>query len=282
MTGPRDFCALDAQTGRERWHYSAQEITRPAIDKGVICIGTEGALYALEAATGKALWSRPGEWMQGPLIESGRVYIPNRNTTFALDAGTGREVWRHDSLPPAGGSVPDRPTISGDAAYLTDRETLYSLDKVTGKERWRHKVRAPLTPVPDGKHIYLADRETGEASALNAASGDELWRRTITKEGILVGLSISENTLYAATDTDDNDQLHALEAATGKNKWSYSPENPGIFGFPITAKRVVYFIDDNHLNALAPENGKRRWHYITRGRITGLVYALPSSLSATD
>ncbi|MES1165623.1 MAG: PQQ-binding-like beta-propeller repeat protein, partial [Verrucomicrobiota bacterium] len=99
----RQVVRLAAATGQVIWR--SPEImgqfsnTSPAIDGGLVVVGTNGGhYYAFDAATGAARWDYQADGMvhlAAPLIAGGRVYLAGGDASdrvHAVDAATGEPV----------------------------------------------------------------------------------------------------------------------------------------------------------------------------------------------
>lgn len=181
--------------------------THPLVVDGVLYVTTAGSdVAAIDAATGVELWrydhemSRPvsGERNRGPAVGYGRVYVATEDErVVALDQETGAVVW-------------DVKVAPFDASHLV-REGVQAPEPMPYNFRW-----APL--VYDGKVVVTATRfEVNEVdadlladavargedpgvawidanlgrrafvAALDAETGDEVWRWYTTREGDWTG-----------------------------------------------------------------------------------------------
>ena len=114
---------------------------------------------------------------------------------------------------------------------------IFCIDTETGKTRWQKTIGlnqsrkhnksswASATPVTDGKAVYFtfADKETYMVVAYDF-DGQLLWRRSLgafeSQHGLGVSPILFDGMLIAANDQDGPSSLIALDAVTGKTRWS--------------------------------------------------------------
>ena len=128
INGANDVFAMDVETGRILWTYSAHPDPRAgspaghssrgvAIGEGKVFLGAhDGRIVALDQRTGKEVWSVLGEsWQDGFTITSAPLYYDGkvitgfsggesgvRGRVKAYDAKTGKLVWTFYTIPEPG------------------------------------------------------------------------------------------------------------------------------------------------------------------------------------
>ncbi|MFI5179256.1 MAG: PQQ-binding-like beta-propeller repeat protein [Vicinamibacterales bacterium] len=144
-----------------------------------------------------------------PTIVGDRVYVGSgQGRVFAIGLGDGCLAWtfKADGGVRAAVSVgPAKPGAAGASAFVADlRATVYSLDAATGALQWKRKLddhraaRISGSPVLYSGRLYvpLSSGEEGVGAlaayecctfrgsvvALDAATGDEVWRTYLIKE----------------------------------------------------------------------------------------------------
>ena len=146
-----------------------------------------------------------------PVVAGGRVFLGSQSgIVYSLDAGTGCIHWYFQAASGVRAAISiariDTPSGSRYAAFFGDQgATVYAVDAATGALLWKTKVdNYPLARVTgslvlhngrlyvgvaSGEEIgavppnYECCRFRGSLVALNAASGDQVWRTyTITEE----------------------------------------------------------------------------------------------------
>jgi outer membrane protein assembly factor BamB len=186
-----------------------------------------------------------------------------------------RTRWRHE-VQEAGGLV-DRMFASGDAVFFAaDGGPVYALDAATGRPRWTR----------DGEYQHLAF----SGQALFAAAGDRVDRIDAATGRIRWSVPDAPTDIAVAGDLVitaralpkiipklgpnlDNAGIRALDAATGKQRWSRSiatsqdlvkgitGPGPGPAPALSASTQVVVYLYGLEVYGLAPATGKIRWHF---------------------
>lgn len=116
-----------------------------------------------------------------PVVNDGTVFVGGRGeaeTLFALDASSGEVRWQVEKV---GGF--NSPAVAYDTVYApATNSRLYAYDPADGSERWQFKAdnEARHTAIADGR-VYLGT--SGSVFALDAGTGDELWRTSLNRTG---------------------------------------------------------------------------------------------------
>jgi outer membrane protein assembly factor BamB len=191
----------------------------------------ESRLDAAEDAAGplEPLVVAPGDWptYRGDNGRSGatETAIPERVS----------EAWSFE-LP--AGAFPTAPIAAGGLVFFGDRSgAVYALDAEDGSLRWKFRTAGPVyfpPAVADGR--LLVGSADGRVYALEAATGRRLWtfraapaERWIPVYGKLIstwpvagGVVVQDGTVYAAAGIAhyDGTYVYALDAATGRPKWT--------------------------------------------------------------
>jgi len=170
--------AVDARTGRERWHASAYSrfgrreyfYATPAVAYGRVYIGnTDGTLYAFGARTGHLLWARhAGSYVYtAAAVWHKRVFIGTYNGKFlAYNAATGDQLWSYDA--PA--AIHGAPSVvdglvyfstcpncgqNGSRSAKSGPRGTFALDARTGRLVWRFSDGQYSPVVADSQRIYV-------------------------------------------------------------------------------------------------------------------------------
>jgi alcohol dehydrogenase (cytochrome c) len=124
-----------------------------------------------------------------PLVHNGVMYITNSNEAQALDARTGRPIWKYRDESVKRNSVNRGAALLGNRVYfVTSDAHLVSLDQKNGGVIWSRQYAdpkkgyyasgAPLA-VKDKLIVGVGGGDSGMrgfVAALNAETGDEVWR----------------------------------------------------------------------------------------------------------
>ncbi len=267
MTVDGELHALDAATGAEQWSYrlgNALELrvyASPAVSDGIVYLGVAPHFVALDARTGKEVWqatfiemtSMLGDEYMGcyssPCIGEDKVYVGFNLATglIALDKQTGNQLWnkqhRHNPLHAT-------PALCNGMLYHPAYGELRAMKADTGDELWTFPLPAEnpyfsfwtmSSPTISGSRLYVGSLD-GNAFALDASSGEELWHYQTgaamasfgpcmrAESQVLSSPALSGNTVYLGS---ADGRLYALDAGSGKETWRYD------LGVPITSSPAI-------------------------------------------
>lgn len=101
--------------------------------------------------------------------------------------------------------------------------------------------------------------EGGALHAVEAATGDELWRLpTLPGDGIFSSPAVAEGVVYAGS---YDGLVIAAAAATGQERWRFTAGGP-VISSPAVVDGVVYIGDDaGNFFALDAATGQQRWRF---------------------
>jgi outer membrane protein assembly factor BamB len=205
-----EVLGLDTATGAVRWRQRTETpATGLVVDRGIAVVGgsEEGytGSWAFRTATGTQLWERedllPGEGAAA----AGRVLLSGDAGVAAVEPATGRTRWT---------SPKPWTVLAADpsGAYFYVAQSATTLVKIRASNGHKVWVRKGLTwPIAiDDARVYAASATVdGQLVALDARSGNPLWKRTFTH--------FSEPTVAAGVLwlTLPSHGLKALDPATG-------------------------------------------------------------------
>jgi outer membrane protein assembly factor BamB len=171
-----------------------------ALAEGILVVSSGDTVRGFDLETGDAAWTyRFAETAGPPAIGDGVVVVPdNKNSVYhGIDLIDGEQLW---------GFHPNEflsvAAILDGVAYIHGGEALFALDLKTGDERWAYRGADDYGPptISNGV-VYIGawvDRSTGAAIAIDAATGEELWR-VDTPANLAVGVPVvSRGTVYIA------------------------------------------------------------------------------------
>jgi len=252
-------------------------------------------LIARDAFNGALLWKRPIEsWITSLYyFRSGPAHLPRRLVAVgeevyvtlgleapvsALDAATGRTLRTYAGSEGAEEIVCHR----GVLLVAADTPSQFNRRAPEVWNYWEHRVPGP----PDAPKRLLAYR---------AEDGEALWRREGDRLGYLAPLSLcaeGDRVYYL-----DDKELHCLDLATGRPKWSAPFPVGGLFlrnyaPTVVAQPEAVVCLSDDRIAAFDPADGHPLWHY-DRGAlgfaspadlfvIDGLVWTLPGTAAVLD
>lgn len=269
--------AVDRATGRQRWRFDlkASDLHRrppspdnsyfdflqssPVVHDGKVYVGSlSGALFAVDAATGKQVWNLGTlDAIRGnPVIHGGRVYFGSWDDhLYAVDLKTGKPVWRVDT----GGIVQSTPAIDQGRVVIGNRAAkLLAYDAETGKPVWSHDYTdgswVESSAIAANGMLYVGSSDSLKLSAIAPDTGREVWQfktggwtwaTPVLANGTLYVGAISGYPYYFEGVTLRHG-FHAIDAATGREKWSFALPSVagyvtgGVAAAPVIADGIVY------------------------------------------
>ncbi|MEP1421602.1 MAG: PQQ-binding-like beta-propeller repeat protein [Erythrobacter sp.] len=221
-----------------------------------------------------------------PALAGVSVVLPPAqvNTEWAQVGGSASKSYGHLALAAspskvwsqsvAGSSNAERlaasPVTGAGKLFVADTEgAIFAFDKATGSEVWRSEdndMSSDMRPSAFGggvsfeNGIVYATNGAGDVKALNADTGEEIWR--VHPAGPLRGSpTIAFGQIYVMT--QDN-QVIALNAADGELLWneSGSTTQSGVFGVAAPAAgqgTIIAGYSSGELSAYRYENGRTLW-----------------------
>lgn len=291
--------------GRTSWTTeTGPQQSSPTFDDTRVFIGSDaGTVYALNRKTGGVLWkfNAGGPIQTRPTLANGRVIVESSdNTVYALDAQTGGLKWKFtrpdgalgysspvfdgsaepdapvpDSAPKPGEAIvantpaTPAPSTNGQptgAVYVGGDSNLYRLDAQTGREVWRVPVggKSLSTATAAGGRVYVGSDGAGVV-ALNRKDGSPAWSflGKVPKDWFGPPL-VAGDTVYVST---YNRYVYALDAATGKQKWSQRLLGNALARPALDVRRNTLYVtsatfrDNPTLTALDAKNGNKLWDF---------------------
>jgi outer membrane protein assembly factor BamB len=120
--------------------------------------------------------------------------------------------------------------------------------------------------------VLYALEGLGALHAYSITSGAGLWDASLTAGSLLiVRLVIDGGSIYLTT---DDGTLYSVNAANGKQNWSYPTSGTDV-SEPVAASGMVYIIDmDGTLHAISAASGRQAWsHSAESGGDAGVAAA---------
>ena len=244
--------AFDVETGERLWKTTAGDLggtlavgSSPAFYDGTLYFVAEygspssGALWALDPVDGETRWSDGRVWGQShpsPTVDrdTGRIVAgSNDGVVYGWSFPEGEFQWEYQAGPEggptgrskAGGEFSLGAQIKGTVAAYEGRgyvgswdQRLHCLDLADGSRHWtfdtgRSNMSNPAVD-PEGGIVYTGS-DSGYVWALDAESGEQLWRADVGGRVIGALTLTGETVLAGSYDT----HLYALDAATGERRW---------------------------------------------------------------
>jgi len=214
--------AVDVGTGQARWTYALRAGARRITEAGDGAVVDDGSfVYALDAA-GALRWEARGNLVaagSGIVLAETLDDAADRRVT-AFDAVTGEVRWHSPVDGPLGMvfALGNPGAAAGGRAHVGLSHALRTLDAANGTILWERPVPDLVSVVAEGSVVYATGGAPTAHSTLvayEAASGRELWRRTVAdRYGEPV---VHEGTVYV--DGGHGVGLSALDARTGEPRW---------------------------------------------------------------
>lgn len=268
---PDWIAAIDPVSGEERWRTTGDGLEGPpvVVDGTLYCRTDYGgdAILALEAATGEQTWlsrgDRPAEDLflyDGPTVVGGTVYVGYRESDgpggiLALDAATGAELWATE-----GHNHWLTPTVVDDLVFAAKEDRLAAIDADNGSEVWLSDPAdtEQLGPTTHWSGMLFATGSGGSVQAWDAETGDLVWERTATLRTKRPDVTVVDDAVFGF-DSEEED-LVALEAATGEERWRVDQENSHYRDrhAPTVAEGTVYAAA-KYARAVDAQTGEIEW-----------------------
>ncbi|HKP52546.1 MAG TPA: PQQ-binding-like beta-propeller repeat protein [Chloroflexia bacterium] len=267
--------ALDAATGQFRWKLKTGNKVRssPVVHEGVVYVGSDdGALYAADANMGAEKWKAKtyGYFImvdaQGNCCEEylkSKLPPPGLNLYMATSGDSGWGIYAS-------------PVITGDKLYFgADSAYFYAADVATGEIAWVETAQSGITSnaAVDGDAVYFVS-DGGGLFSLDTKTGRENWRFYTQCYSGGSSVVVMDGTIYVAGDNssslrgnkqDMDSTLWAVDAATGKEKWSFPIKDWTTA--PIVSGRSVYITGGKSLYAVDAQTGAKLWEFDTGHKI---------------
>jgi outer membrane protein assembly factor BamB len=234
--------ASSVRPGTKLWSFETNgTVGSITVTDGVVYAGTlQRAVYALHALTGRLLWRH--------LMDSGQTYYLAKadglviaangyngvtsagynGGVYALDPGTGKLQWLTVAPFAVGLAAAGDTVYAGTAIKSNITGGVTALSTGTGEVLWTYDN--PTSVDVDGGlavagGVVYATTSHGEIYALNAKTGNVLWRDADQAITFATGLLVVDDVIYACSAHDKQDNanpvLYALQARTGHKLWQH-------------------------------------------------------------
>ncbi|MCL2729518.1 MAG: PQQ-binding-like beta-propeller repeat protein [Actinomycetia bacterium] len=193
-----------------------------------------------------------------PAVSDGLLYVTSFEV-HALDVASGRRQFKTRD-------VAWTMAVSGGRIHASDGPSLFALDAADGSERWRTAIDGWVYAVRTDSRggTVVTGVRGGGVQAWDAARGGLRWERGGAQtefEQPDSGPTAVDGTVYY----QGGGLLHAVDAMTGAERWSYPVGEPGAAGSvptrPVVADGVVHLTAGTRVLALDARTGAERWHF---------------------
>jgi outer membrane protein assembly factor BamB len=236
--------------------------------------GRTGARPGPSPATLAGAWDAPvGPVVASPVLAAGLVVVPCLDGRLVfVDAVSGRRI--HEGR--VGSAVESSPVVDDRTLHVgNDDGEIVGIDIASGRETYRTRVGGLVRSSPlllDGRVIagVVDAKGTGQAVALDAATGKVVWSRRLGA----VFSSPARAGGHVLVGSDDG-SLHALEPATGAVAWSHALGGK-VRATPAVSGEIAIAADfDGRVVAVRIADGSRVWVQ----ELGHTVYSSPSLAS---
>ncbi len=236
--------ALNASDGSPRWRHNIGSMTLSTMilqNGALYASASDGSVYAFSTKDGSVLWSfKALLHTYVDEVVNGVVYAGSDNETqtnfpgdqysYALDASTGHLLWTFTKGENIGPVVNTIVYVQSDPAQAN--RTLYALNVSDGSVRWTAQG-----------HLLV------------------LWT-------VADGLVYTTSTQIVGRNMDPYDTIHALDASTGKERWTFPHGEGATMQSAIADNGMLYFLSNEGrgdeppdvVYALNASDGSVRWH----------------------
>ncbi|GAA2641184.1 serine/threonine-protein kinase [Streptomyces vastus] len=259
------------------WHKSVAEdsisTNLPLLTHDGLLLISGDPLVAYDVKTGKKRWSRPGVVRPNAqlLFADGKLFLADGDydgALVALDVRTGKEAWRSR----LGKNLELDATIAIDeknvyvtvtdfsdsksatdyrmgvaAISHTTRKTVWVQMRDWGTNNWDVEGTA------SGKYFVYADSKYN-LTVRDTATGGQLWTKKLGDDWSWTP-TVASGLVFLP-----GDNLTALDAETGKRRWTLSPNGRRGFNDPTVIDGVLYVSDyDDGVWAVDVKTGRKIW-----------------------
>ena len=270
----QDIYALDASTGKERWHTHR----------------TDGYLYEYDA------------------VSDGRIYLYGLSGTFsAVSTQNGAQLWHNQTFQTGRGG--EFYVVHGTLYVLSDQEDIYAFNAATGMERWHfidtHRPSAYAAPVVENGIVYFSMGAGNRFFALNEKNGQKVWEQQILADKYFDTFQIVNGIVYTSSRQEgierdkkqyiQDEKIYAFDAKKGTLLWTSPSGYTLLNGISISAGLLIAQGEQNGvvtLTAFHAKDGSVAWQQnrCSSGACLGIMvynvhgtgYFFEAEISKTD
>ena len=264
------------------WKYDtgSKIYTSPAVsDDGTIYIGSgDNYLYALNPnKDDKFEWSfeAGGAILSSPIIgHDGTVYFGSYdNKIYAINSITYLEKWAFET----GSMVLGSPAIDLDNnIYIGSTDHYFYAITVSGELKWKFDVGSCVygSPAVSKDGVVYFGAQDGKLFAVNKETGKSLWESE-TDSNNDNNTDSTENNNTGSNNTDSNVEENVENASNDENnepKWSEAFQTgDAIYSSPVLDENGTIYLGSNDMKlyAVNPEDGTKKWEFLSGGEIKG-------------
>jgi eukaryotic-like serine/threonine-protein kinase len=261
--------ALELATGKLRWSYKATDEIKssPAVRDGAVYFGDEmGTFHAVDARTGARRWT----FKAGSGITSSANFIAKAGCLavgsydqflYCLSPRDGAVVWKVETE----GYVHGTPAVAGERVISAGCDGfLRVLNAGNGKELRRVQLGGYVgaSPAVAGSRAYVGTFEN-EFLAIDLEGGKVLWRyeHPVRKFPFYSSPALIGDSGGTVVFGGRDKLVHALDAATGKERWTFAARSAVDASPAVLGNRVFAADKSGQLFALDAASGRPVWRF---------------------
>lgn len=199
----------------------------------------------------------------GPVLQGDTLVAVTDENVVALSAETGEVRWEVAREPGSAGpaAIDGERVVYAEGAGSAGAVVAVSLED--GEEAWRIDTKSPVVGgVTVADDLAVVGGRDGTVRAIEVESGDEKWSfeasgRVETPAAVADGFVI----FVAEAFKTGRATAYALDASTGKEEWSFSPQQVALGASPVAVgdDLAVFGLGDLSVRGLELAAGRERW-----------------------
>ncbi|NOT61810.1 MAG: PQQ-binding-like beta-propeller repeat protein [Acidobacteria bacterium] len=257
--------ALGLWDGKVKWRYASDDPigdSSPTVANGLVFAGDLGGVFhAVNAANGQGVWKykTDGEIKCSPIVVGDKVLIGSYDgTLYCFEARTGKTAWRVKT----DNYVHGTPCLINGIAYFAGCDEIFHGIRVSdGKE----VVRLPgigntgASVAAVGEQVFFGNF-SNEVLSYNLATRRRVWRYLHPQRQFPFYSSAA--VLDGKVILGGRDKVvHCLNAATGKELWSFRTQARVESSPAVASGRVYVGSNDGRLYVLDVNTGAKLWEF---------------------
>jgi outer membrane protein assembly factor BamB len=192
--------AVDFTTGKLRWTSEMSTQWAPSVSQDVVVVAGDEMLTALDAVTGRPRWHLPvpGGFSAPPIADTGWVVAaPASGHVIALRARDGEVLWTRQVSAP----VRARPVVAAHGVYVSLADGhVAALELDTGAQRWATTLGgAPGDLLVLDEYLFVGADDKWFYS-LRTRDGDQRWKQRIGGRPVGAAAVDTRRVYYVALD----------------------------------------------------------------------------------
>lgn len=203
----------------------------------------------------------------------------NLSQAFAVNIGAGDSRRQR---------ITAEPIVAGGRIFTLDAQSQVVATAPSGAPLWSRNLTPPTDNNRDASggglasngSIVLVTTGFGEVTALDAATGAEIWVQDLDAPGTAAPTILGDLAYVVARDG----RAWAIELGNGRVRWTLSGTPPvanfsGGAGAAVTPEIAIFPFPSGEVLAAFPEGGLRRWSSVVTGQRAGRAAATVSDIA---